>query len=59
MKFKAQIAVNGKVKCLGTYTDFDEAVCTRLAAEQCLDWSGCDSNSPAYIYVQTLLKELK
>jgi len=28
------------------------AVCARLAAEQCLDWERCDSNSPAYQYVQ-------
>lgn len=28
------------------------AVCARLAGEQCLDWEGCDSNSPAYKYVK-------
>lgn len=46
------IGVNKKSKYLGTYRDFDEAVCTRLAAEQCLNWEGCDSLSPAYQYVK-------
>ena len=37
-------------KSVGYYKDFDEAVLARLAAEQCLDWSNCDSDSPAYRY---------
>lgn len=32
--------------------DFDEAVCYRLAAEQCLNWSGCYDNSSACKYVK-------
>jgi hypothetical protein len=35
--------------------DFDEAVCTRLAGEQCLNYDSCDTNSTAYQYVQQLL----
>ena len=38
--------------------DFTEAVAHRLAAEQALDWAGCDSNSTAYQYMQNYLKEL-
>jgi len=47
-KWKAQIQVNGKSKYLGRFTDSTEAICHRLAAEQCLGWYGCDSNTPAY-----------
>lgn len=36
--------------------DFTEAVAHRLAAEQCLDWAGCDSSSSAYQYMQRYLK---
>lgn len=51
-KWIVQIAVNGKRKHLGRYRDIDEAICIRLAAEQCLDWDGCDSNSSAFHYVK-------
>lgn len=51
-KWTAAVRVNNKSKYLGIHKDFDEAVCHRLAAEQCLDWEGCDSNSPAYLYVK-------
>jgi hypothetical protein len=56
-KWKVQIKVNKRIKYLGVYTLFTDAVCTRLAAEQCLNWEGCDSNSPAYQYVQRMLRE--
>ena len=46
----SHIAVNGKLYKLGYFKCFDEAVLTRLAAEQCLNWDGCDSSSPAYMY---------
>ena len=45
---------NGLIN-LGTYKDFDNAVCARLAAEQGLGWPGCDSSSPAFKYVQNML----
>lgn len=48
----AVITNNGKSIRLGQCTDFLEAVCHRLAGEQALNWQGCDSNSPAYKYVQ-------
>jgi len=51
--FRVQIAVNKKQYWLGNFKCFDEAVLTRLAAEQCLDWDGCDSSSPAYQYAKS------
>lgn len=47
-----------KLKHLGYYHDFDDAVCARLAAEQCLNLSGCDSNSPAYRYVKSNIQQM-
>jgi len=54
-KWQVSIAVNNKLYYLGRFDDFIEAVCHRLAAEQCLNWNGCDSNSPAYQYVMDYL----
>lgn len=51
-KWLAQIMVDGHLKYLGPYSSFEEAVCARLAAEQCLDWAGCDSESPAFKYMR-------
>ena len=51
-KWKAQIQYNGKARHLGHYCDFSNAVCARLAGEQCINWAGCDTYSPAYQYVQ-------
>lgn len=56
-KWKSYVRLNNKLKNLGDFFDFDEAVCHRLAAEQCVNWSGCDDNSPAYQYVQKMLGE--
>jgi len=50
------IELDGKQHHLGSYKDFDNAVCARLAAEQRLNWSGCDSDSPAYQYVKTVIQ---
>jgi len=58
-KWHAKIKVNGKQKYLGLFDDFTEATAHRLAAEQCLNWSSCDSSSPAYKYIQNYLKDLK
>lgn len=49
-KWKVEISVMNKSRYLGYYNDFDEAVLARLAGEQCLEWNGCDSSSPAYQY---------
>lgn len=56
-KWVAQITVMNKNKNLGRYLDFDDAVCARLAAEQCLNWDGCDSLSPAFKYVQKMMED--
>ena len=53
-KWRVQIKVNNKQHHLGFFTDFTEAVCTRLAAEQCLGWPSCDSNTSANQYVNNL-----
>ena len=53
-KWHAKIKVNNKLRHLGLFTDFTEAVCTRLAAEQCLGWDTCDSNTSANQYVNNL-----
>lgn len=47
-----RITVNNKAYFLGRFSDYEEAICHRLAAEQCLDWSDCNSTSAAYQYVQ-------
>lgn len=49
--WKVSIRNNYKGKHLGYYKSFDNAVCARLAGEQCLDWANCDSSSPAFKYV--------
>lgn len=51
-KWIVQIGVDNKVKTLGRYSHFDNAVCARLAGEQCVNWAGCNSNSPAFQYVR-------
>lgn len=51
-RWKSCIKVNSKSIGLGVYKDFDEAVCVRLAAEQCLEWDKQNKNSPAYQYVK-------
>ena len=51
-QWKACMYINKIQKHLGYYKDFDNAVCARLAGEQCVNWAGCDSNSPAYQYVK-------
>jgi len=56
-KWRASIKLNGKLSHLGYSTDFTEAVARRLAAEQCLNWSNCDSSSPAYQYMQKYIGE--
>ena len=56
-KWKATIKINNKTKCLGTYKDFNNAVCARLAGEQACKWEGCDNSSPAYKYVKQMLSK--
>lgn len=55
-KWCGSIKINGINMRLGQFTDIVEATAHRLAAEQCLGWAGCDSNSPAYQYMQEYVK---
>ena len=59
LKWKIQITVNYKIITLGRYADFTEAVCIRLAAEQCLNWNSCEANSSAYKYVKQYVLDMK
>ena len=38
-KWHVSIAINKIQHFIGLFADFDEAVCHRLATEQCLDWN--------------------
>lgn len=49
--WESYITINQKRERLGRFQDFTEAVCHRLAAEQYENWSGCDSSSSAYRYI--------
>ena len=51
-KWLSKITAANKHKHIGRHTDLTEAVAHRLAAEQCLDWEGCDNNSSAYQYMK-------
>ena len=53
-KWWSCITTTNKTKHLGRFEDFTEAVAHRLAAEQCLDWAGCDSSSSAYQYMNSI-----
>lgn len=54
-RWRSYIHYNRKTHSLGDYKNFDNAACARLAGEQCLNWEGCDTSSPAYQYVQKML----
>ena len=51
-KWISTIYFNNKAHTLGRYNNFHNAVCARLAAEQCLGWPDCDSRSSSYLYVK-------
>ena len=55
-KWRVEIKVNSVNIFLYRTSDFEEAVLHRLAAEQCLNWEGCDSSSPAYNYYNTFIR---
>lgn len=45
------IGIKGR-KYIGIFPDIYEAACARLAVEQCVGWSGCDSSSSTYLWVK-------
>ena len=51
-KWTASIMINRKRIHFGCHHDLLEAACHRLAAEQCVNWAGCDKTSPAYLFVK-------
>lgn len=51
-KWVAQIKINGKVHRLGSYVNFNNAVIARYKKEKELNWAGCESTSPAYLYLK-------
>ena len=57
-KWRAQVRVNQQTVFLGYYSDFNDAVCARLAGEQSLGWAGCDDSSPAFQYVRDNIQML-
>lgn len=58
-KWNPKAFFKGRGKSLGLFSSFIEAVAHRLAAEQCMEWEGCDCNSTAYLYMQKYLQEFK
>jgi len=52
-KWVVGIGISGKVKHLGYFKDFTEAVKARWEAEIESDWPGCNSHSDAYCYLHT------
>lgn len=53
--FVAYITNNNRYKHLGSTTNFDEAVCYRLAGEQACSREKWNTNTPTFDYVQRLL----
>jgi len=58
-KWYVHIEILYEQKHIGSHHDFTEAVAHRLAAEQCVGWEGCDSSSPAFLYMQKYIQGCK
>ena len=56
-KWQVSIKAANKFRDLGRYEALTEAVAHRLAAEQCLNWEGCDSSSSAYQYMNSIRRQ--
>ncbi len=56
-KWQSNIKVDSIGKYLGMSIFFEEAVALRLAAEQCLDWSGCNSRTDAFLFMKKYLNK--
>jgi hypothetical protein len=51
-KWQVNIKIDNKYYFLGRFPDFTEAVAHRFAAEQCIGWGDCDTNSSAGNYLK-------
>jgi len=51
-KWLSTITINRKNFGLGLFTNFDDAVKARHEKEIDLNWNGCNSTSPSYIYLK-------
>jgi hypothetical protein len=51
-KWAAQIKTNRKNNYLGYFKDKLDAAKARWLKEKELNWKGCDSTSPAYLYIK-------
>lgn len=51
-KWVAFIHINKKMKSVGRFEDFTEAVAHRLAVEQCLGWNSCDISSDSMLFIE-------
>ncbi len=57
-KYTTKICINGKTSyIISRCSSLEEAVCHRLAAEQCVDWSDCLDQSTAYTYVKNNIQK--
>lgn len=53
--WRSKITYNSKTFYIGGFKDFTEAVAHRLAAEQALEWEGCNGCSSSYQYMKKYL----
>jgi hypothetical protein len=56
-KWAAQIAVNRVISHIGLFASLEEACYHRFAAEQCLGFQDCDTNSSAKQYIDAQNKK--
>ena len=55
-KWVVRICSNNKLKVVGYFSNFEEAVFHRYAAEQCLDFPNCNSTSTSLLYIKEFYK---
>lgn len=53
-RWKSSIKINGKIKYLGLHIDIVSAACARLAAEQCLGFEHCKTDSSAFRFISMI-----
>jgi len=51
-KWVAQIGINGKMKMIGSFINFVDAVKARYNKEVELNWNGCNSTSCSFLYLK-------